>query len=134
MTDTQEAIDIAISRGATEITIVAALGGRVDHALANLHLLKFGKDRGASVSLEDKNSFVTLIDSPGRFPRKEGFCISLLPLTRCEHLSVSGVFYPLTDAVMDVGLPYGVSNEFTAPFAEVDPGTGELFVIICKSV
>ncbi|MBQ4087548.1 MAG: thiamine diphosphokinase [Clostridia bacterium] len=134
MTDTQEAIDIAISRGATEISIVAALGGRADHALANLHLLKYGKDRGATVSLTDKNSFITLIDSPASFPRKEGFCLSLIPLTHCEHVSVSGVFYPLSDAIMALGHPYGVSNEFTEDVAYVNPGTGELFVMICKSI
>lgn len=134
MTDTQEAIDVAISRGATEITITAALGGRMDHALANLHLLKYGKDRGATISLTDKNSYITLIDAPTSFSRKEGFCLSLLPLTHCEHVSVSGVFYPLSDAVMALGHPYGVSNEFTEDTAVVDPGTGELFVMICKSV
>lgn len=134
MTDTQEAIRIAIARGATSITVTAALGGRIDHALANLHLLKFGKDRGVDIAFVDKNSFVTLIDSPASFPRKDGFCLSLLPLTRCEHVFVSGVFYPLADAVMDLGLPYGISNEFTEDFAQVDPGTGELFVMICKSV
>ncbi len=133
MTDTQEAIDIAISRGAKEITVTAALGGRIDHALANLHLLKFSKDRGACTVLADKNSFVTLIDAPQKFARKPGYCLSLIPLTRCEHVFVSGVFYPLADAVMDIGLPYGVSNEFTEAFAHIDPGTGELFVMICKT-
>lgn len=134
MTDTQEAIDIAISRGATQIIISAALGGRIDHTLANLHLLEYAKKRGADTALADKNSFVTLIDSPKRFPRKDGFCLSLIPLTRCEHVSVSGVFYPLSDAVMEIGHPYGISNEFTEAFAEVSPGTGSLFVMICKSI
>lgn len=134
MTDTQEALDIAISRGADEITIVAALGGRIDHALANLHLLKYGLDRGAKVSLADKDSFVTLIDSPESFPRRDGFCLSLLPMTRCEHVFLSGVYYPLQDAVMDLGMPYGVSNEFTEDYAHINPGTGELFVMICKAV
>ena len=133
MTDTQEAIDIAVSRGADEITIVAALGGRIDHALANLHLLKYGLDRGVKIALVDKDSFVTLINAPEKFSRREGFCLSLLPMTRCEHVFLSGVYYPLQDAVMDVGLPYGVSNEFTEEFAEINPGTGELFVMICKA-
>ena len=37
MTDTQEAIDEAITRGADFITILGALGGRIDHTLANIH-------------------------------------------------------------------------------------------------
>lgn len=133
MTDTQAAIDAALSRGADHITVIAGLGGRIDHALANIHLLKYGLDRGVKIALADKDSFVTLIQSPESFPRKAGCCLSLIPMTLCEHVSVSGVFYPLTDAVMELGNPYGISNEFTEDMATVDPGTGQLLVMICKA-
>lgn len=132
MTDTQEAIDIAIKRGASSITVTGALGGRIDHALANIHLLQYGLERGVTVTFSDAESFVTLIDTPTSFHRKEGYCLSLLPFTPCSHVSVSGVFYPLSDAEMPLGNPYGVSNEFTEPVATVNPGTGKLLVMICK--
>ena len=133
MTDTQEAIDVAVSHGADHITMLAALGGRIDHALANLHLLKYGLSKGVKTELADKESFVTLIEKPETFSKKTGYCLSLIPLTPCRHVSVSGVYYPLSDADMELGNPYGVSNEFTEDTAYVDPGTGSLFVIICKS-
>ena len=133
MTDTQEAVSLAIEKGATEICVLGALGNRIDHTLANIHLLKFCLDRGARAYLCDKNTFVTLIDKPTCFPKKDGFCISAIPLTKCEHVSAKGVFYPLEDAVMDLGNPYGVSNEFIEDVAEFNPGTGLLFIMICKS-
>ncbi len=133
MTDTQEAIDIAVSHGANHITVIAALGGRIDHALANLHLLKYGLSKGVKTELADSGSFVTLIEKPESFSKKTGYCLSLIPLTPCRHVSVSGVYYPLSDADMDLGNPYGVSNEFTEDTAHIDPGTGSLFVMICKS-
>lgn len=132
MTDTQEALDIAISRGATDITVLGALGGRVDHALANLHLLKYGYDRGACVVLCDKNTTVMLATGDVAVPKKEGFCLSLIPLIKCEHVSVSGVYYPLNDAVMDIGNPYGVSNEFVDDVAHIHIGSGQMLVLICK--
>lgn len=133
MTDTQEALALAIEKGATDIVILGALGGRIDHTLANIHLLKFCLDRGANTYLLDKTTFVTLIDRPTKFPKKDGFCISAIPLTKCEHVSAKGVFYPLDDSVMDLGNPYGVSNEFTEDEANFDPGTGLLLIMICKT-
>lgn len=133
MTDTQEAITLALKKGATEMIILGALGGRIDHALANIHLLKFCLDRGVRACLLSKTAFVALIDRPTKFPKKENFCISAIPLTRCEHVFARGVFYPLEDAVMDLGLPYGVSNEFTEDVATFDPGTGLLLIMICES-
>ena len=132
MTDTQEAIDIAIFRGAKEITILGATGGRMDHTLANIHLLKYALDKGARAQLLDKESFITAINRPTTFEKKEGFCLSLIPLTRCEHIFINGVFYPLEDAIMDIGMPYGVSNEFVSNSAYIDPGNGVLLVMICK--
>lgn len=133
MTDTQEAISIAIEKGAKEIYILGALGNRIDHTLSNIHLLKYCQDRGINAYLLDKSTFVALIDRPTKFPKKDGFCISAIPFTKCEHVSAKGVFYPLENAVMDLGNPYGVSNEFVEDVAEFDPGTGLLLIMICKT-
>ena len=132
MTDTQEAVDIAIAQGATHITILGALGGRIDHTLANIHLLRRCLDKGVFAELVDETSIVTVINRPQTFAAKEGFCLSAIPLTRCEHVSESGVFYPLENAVMDIGTPYGISNEFTEDTARIDPGNGYLIVMLCK--
>lgn len=133
MTDTQEAMAIAIRRGAEHITVLGALGGRIDHTLANIHLLKYALDKGAKAEFIDDASYVTLIDGPAVFTRREGFCLSLIPLTKCEHVCASGVFYPLENAIMDISNPYGVSNEFVSDRATIDPGNGLMLVMICKS-
>lgn len=38
-TDGVDALDVALKRGATDITFLGALGGRLDHAIANVMLL-----------------------------------------------------------------------------------------------
>lgn len=133
MTDTQEAIDIAISRGAKKITILGALGGRIDHTLANIHLLKYARQKGAEVEIADTDTFISLVTEKKVFSKKDGFCISLIPLSDCSGVSISGVFYPLEKAEMPLGNPYGISNEFTEKEASVSLESGELLVIIAKS-
>ena len=133
MTDTQEAIDMAVSRGAKEITILGALGGRIDHTLANIHLLKYAKEKGAQATIADVDTLISLVTDSARIPKKDGFCLSLIPLINCSGVSISGVYYPLDNADMPVGNPYGISNEFTENFAELSLKSGEMLVILAKS-
>lgn len=133
MTDTQEAIDVAIKRGATEITILGALGGRIDHTLANLHLLKYARHKGARAEIADIDSYICLVGEGLEVSRREGFCLSLIPLTDCTGVSISGVYYPLDNAEMSVGIPYGISNEFTEDTAKISVKSGELLLMLCKS-
>ncbi len=132
MTDTQKAIEIAISRGAHHILILGALGGRIDHTFANIQLLKFGLDRGVSICLADANNFVTLTKDAIKIPKQDGWCLSLLPLTPCRRVTAKGVYYPLLDASMELGISLGVSNEFTEDFAEISLESGLLLVMVCR--
>ncbi|MBQ3118531.1 MAG: thiamine diphosphokinase [Clostridia bacterium] len=133
MTDTQEAIDVAISRGAEHITILGALGGRIDHTLANLHLLKYARIKGVAAEIADIDSYICLAEKNTTILRRDGFCLSLIPLTDCNGVSVSGVYYPLNCAEMPVGNPYGISNEFTEDNAQISVETGELLIMLCRS-
>lgn len=133
MTDTQEAIDVAIARGAGEITILGALGGRIDHAVANIHLLKYAQTKGAKAEIADIDAYVSLVGKKLCVPCREGYCLSLIPLTDCTGVSVSGVYYPLDNALMSIGNPYGISNEFTQSTAQISVKSGDLLLMLCKS-
>jgi thiamine pyrophosphokinase len=133
MTDTQEAISIAISRGATTITVLGAMGGRMDHQLANIQLLKYGLDQNVPVFLADEDNLVTMINAPTKVRRRPGFCLSLIPYTKCQHVYAKGVYYPLTDAVMELGNTLGISNEFVEEVAEIDPGDGFMLLLQCRA-
>ena len=133
MTDTQEALDIAISKGAKKITILGALGGRIDHTLANIHLLKYAKEKGVIAEIIDADSYITIVDSKLKIKKREGFCLSLIPLTDCTGVCASGVFYTLENASLPVGNPYGISNEFTDDTAKITVASGDLLIILCKS-
>ncbi|UKI38395.1 MAG: hypothetical protein L6V93_10935 [Clostridiales bacterium] len=45
-TDTHIAVDFAVEKGFRNITLIGALGGRIDHSLANVMLLKYMIEKG----------------------------------------------------------------------------------------
>ncbi|MCL5046484.1 MAG: thiamine diphosphokinase [Actinobacteria bacterium] len=53
-TDTQLALDLALSRGAREILVLGAIGDRLDHTMANILLLPKLAVHGANVTMVDE--------------------------------------------------------------------------------
>lgn len=133
MTDTQEAVDIAIKKGAHSITILGALGNRADHTLANIHLLKYAYEKGAKAEIADTQNYITLVSKSAVIPKRDGCCISLIPLTDCEGVSISGVYYPLDNASLNIGTTLGVSNEFISDSAKINLTHGLLLIMVCNS-
>ena len=50
-TDTQSTLNLAIRRGAKNILILGATGGRLDHFIGNMGLLGYGRQKGVNVML-----------------------------------------------------------------------------------
>ena len=102
-TDGVDALDVAIARGAKRITILGALGGRLDHALANVMLLVRASRRGVAA-------------------------VSLLPLGTARGVTLSGFFYPLHDHELTSEHPLGMSNVVTEDTAVVKVAEGDLIL------
>lgn len=130
-TDTQLAVDTALERGADEIIIIGGLGGRLDHTLSTVFLLEYIKDKGARGVITDGRNRVRIMESGEELTIKRGYkYLSLVGLTdTCEGVSISGVFYPLKDAVLERKYAFAVSNEITADAAEISLSKGILLVI-----
>ncbi len=66
-------------------------------------------------------------------PRQPNSYLSLLPLTEeCRGVSLRGVKYPLTDAVLHRGTSLSISNEFEAEEASLCIRRGSLLVVITR--
>lgn len=139
-TDTQLAVDTAISRGADEIYIIGGLGGRLDHTLSSVFLLEYIADRGADAVMTDGQSRVHVMKTAGEpvslmipktFDGENGFkYLSVVPLTdECEGVRISGVFYPLDGVTLKRSYSYAVSNEITSDSAEITLERGTMLVI-----
>jgi thiamine pyrophosphokinase len=130
-TDTELAVQLAIEQGATQITLLGALGGeRFDHAIANVFLLA-GFDT-VPIRIIDGTSTCWLLRSPGHITihGQSGDLLSLLPLTGdATGIRTQGLYYPLHGETLRFGKPRGVSNTLIAERAEVWLESGLLLVI-----
>lgn len=130
-TDTELAIDTAIERGATSITLLGALGGsRFDHTMANIMLLAAYEK--VPIRIVDGPMVCWLLHGPGNssIEGHTGNLLSLIPLTgEVSGVRTSGLYYPLHGEALHFGRPRGVSNVFTGEQAEVSLEQGLLLII-----
>lgn len=131
-TDTLAAIRIAIERGCTEGTLCCALGGRLDHTLANIQSLLFAEEHGLHLRITSADTELCLLrDGSLRLPRREGFSLSVFACTeRCAGVSIRGAKYPLEEAELRNSFPLGVSNEWTEEAAEITVADGTLLIVL----
>ncbi len=131
-TDTHECVCFAIEHGFDEILLLGAIGTRLDHTIANIHLLKIALDNNVKMKIVDEHNEVYLTDSEITLEKSEGQHVSVLPIGKAEGISSKGLYYPMIDAKMEFGNPYGVSNEFNSDEATVRVKNGLLLVILSR--
>ena len=133
-TDTGHAIRHALDEGYRTLILVCALGGRLDHTLANIQNAASAAAEGANVTILDEREEITFLTGGTlRLPRRKGWGLSVFSLTdRCTGVCLRGVKYRLEDAVLTNRVPLGVSNEFAAPEAEISLTQGILMITQTK--
>lgn len=131
-TDTMMALKLAIRRGYRRIMLVGALGGRVDHMLANISLIAFAATKGADLQIVDGHHQIFAVrDGKRRVPRSSWQNLSVFAFdTECTGVTLRGVKYPLEGAVLTNTFALGVSNEFTEDIAEISVESGILIVVL----
>ncbi|MDY7041937.1 MAG: thiamine diphosphokinase [Chloroflexota bacterium] len=129
-TDSELAILHAVEQGVDEITILGALGGRLDHTMANVLLLSLPELRGVRVRLVDGQQEAILIQDEGTIQGRVGDTVSLLPVAGdAEGITTQGLEYALNDSTLIFGRTRGVSNVLTAPTARVRLRKGALLCV-----
>ena len=131
-TDLELAIHLAIAEGATEIDLVAVLGGRLDQSLANLMLLT--RPEWAAVQLRaiegDEIAWPGRADETITIAGKPGDTLSLVPLThRVTGVTLEGVEWPLHQATLRLGSTLTISNVLTASTARLYLEEGLVLII-----
>lgn len=134
-TDTELALKKAISMGSSNIYILGATGGRMDHFLSNLYLLNQAGQEGVKAWLADAKNLICLLDGPAVIKKTEqaGKYVSFLPFTdRVDGVTLKGFKYPLDGYQMTRDSSIGVSNEIEADEASVSFDSGILIMIQSK--
>jgi thiamine pyrophosphokinase len=128
-TDLELALELALDRGATRISILGGTGGRLDHTLGNLFLLARCLPSGIPACIMDQEQCVHLTDQSLTVSGAVGDTLSLLPATPvASGVSLTGLEYPLQDATLTFGTSWGMSNVFVETQATVTLRSGRLFV------
>ena len=104
-TDTDIALNLALSLKPSNITIIGALGKRMDHTLANIHILKYALEANITCQILDINNKIYLIDSFLKLEKSKlyGKYISLIPLTSSvSGLTLTGFKYPVNNFTLSI--------------------------------
>jgi thiamine pyrophosphokinase len=130
--DTDAALALAGLKGHDEVLFLGPGGGRVDHALANLHLLVAASAWARAWAVDDDARIhVVTPERPLSLDLPAGALLSVLPWDgRCEGITYQGLRYHLEDATMTEGDPYGMSNVCEAAPQQVRVRSGRLLVVV----
>ena len=130
-TDTQLAVNIALSRGADELIIIGGLDGRLDHTLSNMAILEAMFDSKIPTVITNGQNRVRYIRSTSTLIARSRFkYLSLIAADETlKSVEVEGCKYPLKSARLSHKFQYAVSNEITGNCALVSVKKGGLYII-----
>lgn len=132
-TDAELALDHAVKRGAREIEFFGALGGRLDHLLANVGLM-YAAGRRARLRIVDGKTEAFLVRGRTSLDMRRGDLVSLLSLSRTSSgITTRGLKYPLRNATLRAGSSLGISNLVISHPASVTVRTGRLLVVVTRN-
>lgn len=131
-TDTQICLEYAMEQS-DEIWLLGATGSRLDHTLANINLLKLAADKGKKACVMNENNEIYLTKDSISLAGNKGDLLSLLPFSdQVTGINLKGTYYPLDNAVIELGSSYGVSNVFLENTIHLTIDTGYILVIKSK--
>lgn len=157
--DMELALEEAVARGAGAVEVYGALGGRLDHTIANLQLLASFAERGLSVCAVGERERIVFLVGPGELrldivasERKLATCdadcrkgaeekawavvpekgiVSVFSLTDAsEGVVEEGLKYPLDHATLTNRTSWGLSNELIGAPACIALDSGTLAVFL----
>ena len=112
--DTEIAIRLAMTLGATEIIILGATGGRIDHLWANVQSLTIPYKAGIDAKILDKQNRISLIGGKTVLKKSEAYgpYFSVFPLGKDVYgFSIQGAKYPLRNHTLTPYDSLCVSNQ-----------------------
>lgn len=140
-TDTELAFRRIREAGFTEVDVLGALGGRIDHEISNIHLLVHERKKGLHINCYDVKNRIYILDSESRneyhFSRNSqyGTYVSFLPITESvKGITLTGFKYPLKDKDISIleNPSLCVSNEVQEEEAVISIREGILICVESK--
>lgn len=128
--DANLAVEIALERGFDELRLLSALGGRLDHTIANIQLIYSLKKRGITAELFGSGERAFFLENETReIPAFSGY-LSVFAYENSAVISESGVKYPTENLAFTNDFPLGLSNEITEKTAKITVHSGVALIIL----
>lgn len=131
-TDLELALNYVLDRWCQEAVILGALGGRLDHTLANVLLLALPRFAAVQIRIVDGSEEALLVRDGGAatVDGQPGDTLSLLPLGGdARGVTTAGLAWALDGDTLRFGSSRGVSNEMTASTARITVEHGCVLVV-----
>lgn len=136
-TDMLAAIKEGLALGYDSFELYGALGGRLDHTIANIQVLLYLLNRGAKGTIIGDTISLKLIKNDRIFFQakdyEKGRMISVFAYGGDAHgVSEEGLKYTLDDVTVRQEFPIGISNEFMGTDAAIEVKNGTLLLCIAE--
>jgi thiamine pyrophosphokinase len=131
-TDTELAVDYALSAGERHILLLGATGSRLDHTMANIGLLVSIAEKGGTGEIINENNRAFIIKDRAQVHGK-GTMVSLIPFGGdVKGVTLKGFKYPLTEFTLEMGTSRGISNLLEEEIGEISIKEGTLLAVLAK--
>lgn len=136
ITDSEAALDYAVSKGFQRIVIIGGLGGRLDHTMGNISLLaKYCDTPGVEVFIKDYQN-LAFMKSAGTFRianDEEYKYIGLISYGgNINSLTLKGFKYEIENRTLTDDTTLGVSNELVSDYGEITVKAGRLLIVMTR--
>jgi thiamine pyrophosphokinase len=130
-TDTELCIYLADKLKAKEIHFIGALGGRIDHTIANINLLYYVRQKNIIPRIiSEKEQLYIAINEEVIINGNKGDTISVIPTNgNAKGVTLTNLEYPLNNYDMKFYLPLGISNVMLNKECKIKVDDGSLFII-----
>lgn len=133
--DTEIAVRLGITLGCSELIILGATGGRIDHLWANVQTLMIPFEAGVEAVILDSQNRIRLIGGETHLRKEEAYgkYFSVFPLGPEVHeFSIAGAKYPLHQHTLTPYDSLCVSNQIADDEAVIDFTTGTVILMETK--
>jgi thiamine pyrophosphokinase len=127
-TDLEKALEYAFDDlGVERLTVLAAVGGRIDHDLGNLGLLA-RLAMSEKLIFEDAGHRILAVAGEAELVAQPGETWSFWTYDPSVRVTVDGVRWPIEDATIDAGGRPSISNQATTEEVRVQASGGAVIV------
>jgi thiamine pyrophosphokinase len=124
-TDGERALRYAFEKGFDRVVIYGAFGGKMEHVLGNIALLKIARDLGKKAVIKNGDTVMELLEKSVSLRAKKDSALSLIPYGGdCKFIKSENLYYALDGLTLTPSDTRGISNVVMDENVQIDIENG----------